>query len=292
MFPLSGYFSQEQNIPSQQTIPSQNIPHSAPQQPIHNNKHSSRKNSPPNSVHPPHRRKKQSNKINRKKIDQAIAFSAFSVEEDHQGNPECANDLYFLALEQLLEAFPFQNDQSRRVLFLNNLKAFLERTGLIKEISGMAQTTIPQFTNECDCTLPRQNRQNRQNREKGVSDLITNAVVTSAVALKQSPIPDAITATVNYTTKIIRNIDEAYELQDKAWKISKTGINFALELDQHYNVHEKVGNFCFTTFAAIMKAGIAYKDSPSYSQLNELRKQEFFDNDDSTCIITEGCEEL
>lgn len=67
-----------------------------------NKRSSVSESSPPSS----YRRKRLSNKINRKKIDQSIAFSAFSVEEDHQGNPECASDLYFLALDQFLESFP------------------------------------------------------------------------------------------------------------------------------------------------------------------------------------------
>lgn len=105
----------------------------------------------------------------------------------------------------------------------------------------------------------------------GISENIIQAAITSAVALKQSPIPDAISATVNYTMKKIQKIDETYGLQDKAWEISRTGINLALEIDQQYNVHEKVGNALFTGLAAAMKAGIAYKDSPSYREIRKMK---------------------
>ncbi|GBB86351.1 hypothetical protein RclHR1_12780005 [Rhizophagus clarus] len=105
----------------------------------------------------------------------------------------------------------------------------------------------------------------------GISKNIIQAAVTSAVALKQSPIPDAISATVNYTMKKIQKIDQTYGLQDKAWEISRSGINLALEIDQQYNVHEKVGNALFTGLAAAMKAGIAYKDSPSYREIQKMR---------------------
>jgi hypothetical protein len=104
-----------------------------------------------------------------------------------------------------------------------------------------------------------------------ISENIIQAAITSAVALKQSPIPDAISATVNYTMKKIQKIDQTYGLQDKAWEISRSGINMALEIDQQYNVHEKVGNALFTGLAAAMKAGIAYKDSPSYREIQKMR---------------------
>ncbi|CAH1762359.1 7796_t:CDS:2 [Entrophospora sp. SA101] len=96
---------------------------------------------------------------------------------------------------------------------------------------------------------------------------IIQAAITGAVALKQSPIPDAISATVNYTMKKIKNIDEVYGLQDKAWEISRSGINLAFEIDQQYSVHEKVSNILFTSMAAAIKAGVAYKNSPSYKEL-------------------------
>jgi len=106
-----------------------------------------------------------------------------------------------------------------------------------------------------------------------MSNQIIQAAITSAVALKQSPIPDAISATVNYTMKKIQKIDETYGLQEKAWEISRTGINLALEIDQQYNVHEKVGNAVFIGLAAAMKATIAYKDSPSYREMQRMKDE-------------------
>ena len=47
----------------------------------------------------------------------------------------------------------------------------------------------------------------------------------------------------------------------------------ALEINQQYNVHEKVGNALFTGIAAAMKAGIAYKDSPSYVSLTNYLQE-------------------
>ncbi|CAG8453667.1 15764_t:CDS:2 [Cetraspora pellucida] len=226
-----------------------------------------------------HQKKKLSNKLNRKDIDRAIAFCAYAVEEDHQGNPDCAMELYLLGLEHILQALPrwtekfllgkitslwgnfsdFEThaDQSRRNALKTKLIDFMDRTGLINEFSETENSST-----------------NQENNEPGSSKLSENiiqAAVTGAVALKQSPIPDAISATVNYTMRKIKVIDEAYGIQDKAWEISRSGINMALEIDQQYNVHEKVVNGLFLGLTAAMKAGIAYTDSPSYRELKKLQ---------------------
>jgi hypothetical protein len=119
----------------------------------------------------------------------------------------------------------------------------------------------------------RKSNENKKRDGPRISEHIIQAAITSAVALKQSPIPDAISATVNYTMKKIQKIDQTYGLQNKAWEISRSGINMALEIDQQYNVHQKVGNAFFVGIAAAMKAGIAYKDSPSYREIQRMQTE-------------------
>ncbi|CAG8650483.1 3324_t:CDS:2 [Dentiscutata erythropus] len=327
MLPLSGYFSQQENITSPDTNDLSSP--TAPQQPTHNSRrvahqkqqsvqknslstaiasnpevgnmgslittranlpspittsNNNRRNSGANvpasqslAVSHTHRRKKPSNKLNRKKIDQAIAFSAFAVEEDHQGNPDCALDLYLLGLEHMLEALPIHADQSRKEALVAKLRDFMDRTGLTEEVNENPNSKNGQVSSTSERS---------RTEGPGISQHIIQAAITSAVALKQSPIPDAISATVNYTMNKIKTIDEAYGLQDKAWEISRTGINLALEIDQQYNVHEKVGNALFVGLAAAMKAGIAYKDSPSYRDLKKMQMDYETTGNDNTLAIT------
>ncbi|CAG8543939.1 5271_t:CDS:2 [Acaulospora colombiana] len=338
MLPLGGYFSQKSSPQEPEgTLNQQNVPsstfnltsHSAPQQPTHSNKRSSRKTvqqqpqqqqkrqsfssaiastltvgSMASKKHSSaivdgahhQRRKRSSNKINRKKIDQAIAFSAYAVEEDHQENPDCALDLYFTALEQMLEALPIHADQSRRDALKNKLKEFMDRAGLTEEMmeSSISSSPSPDSNRDakkCECNSSARSPQSHDIKDSRISQHIINAAITSAVALKQSPIPDAVSATVNYTMRKIKNIDEAYGLQDKAWEISRTGINLALEIDQQYNVHQKVSNVLFTGLAAAMKAGIAYKDSPSYRELKKRCQYPTAVSSENsiTCSKTEEC---
>ncbi|CAH1757232.1 4080_t:CDS:2 [Entrophospora sp. SA101] len=255
MLPLVGIFGQnQQQSQKSDSVTTQAVPIQQ-QQLTHNNKHiqpraQQKQSTNFNSTYNPIRRKKPSNRMNRKKIDQAIAFSAFAVEEDHQGNHE------------------FHADQSRKDALKTKLRDFIDRAGLseemISESSDSKNPNLYQNNYHKSCCVDSDsfnkyhssncNNNNINNDDHhsndinnaGISDHIIQAAITGAVALKQSPIPDAITATVNYTMKKIKNIDETYGLQDKAWEISRSGINLAFEIDQQYNVHEKVGNVLFT----------------------------------------------
>ncbi|PKY38989.1 hypothetical protein RhiirA4_311988 [Rhizophagus irregularis] len=213
-----------------------------------------------------HRKKKSSNKINRKKVDEAITLSAFAVQADNQGNHDVAMDYYLTAIENMLDALPIHSNQSRKDALKNKLRDFMDREGLTDDF--MESTNASSAAKAAE-----REKYKSAFSTNAISENIIQAAITSAVALKQSPIPDAISATVNYTMKKIQKIDETYGLQDKAWEISRTGINLALEIDQQYNVHEKVGNALFTGLAAAMKAGIAYKDSPSYREIRKMKTE-------------------
>ncbi|CAJ0750071.1 11156_t:CDS:2, partial [Entrophospora sp. SA101] len=74
----------------------------------------------------------------------------------------------------------------------------------------------------------------------------------------------------NFEYQQLKILDKALDILievDKAWEISRSGINLAFEIDQQYSVHEKVSNILFTSMAAAIKAGVAYKNSPSYKEL-------------------------
>ncbi|CAG8717880.1 2190_t:CDS:2, partial [Funneliformis caledonium] len=186
---------------------------------------SSTPNAAPSSHHQQHssRRKKHSNKINRKKVDDAITWSAFAVEEDNQGNHDVAMEFYLKAIEDMLEAVPIHANQSRKDALKNKLRDFMDRSGLTDDFMESTNAFSAAKTAECE--------ESQSRSGANISQHFIQAAITSAVALKQSPIPDAITATMNYTMKKIQKIDETYGLQDKAWEISRSGMNLALGVD-------------------------------------------------------------
>ncbi|KAF9428226.1 hypothetical protein BGZ94_003047 [Podila epigama] len=98
-----------------------------------------------------------------------------------------------------------------------------------------------------------------------LGDTIINTAVESAIRLKQSPIPDVVRTCFRASRAILNKVDEKFHLQEKAWQISKQSIEKAMELDEQYAIHEVVSETFFATITGLVKAGIAYKETPSYA---------------------------
>ncbi|KAF9143720.1 hypothetical protein BGX30_014969 [Mortierella sp. GBA39] len=107
--------------------------------------------------------------------------------------------------------------------------------------------------------------QNNNNNGVGLGDTIISTAVHSAIRLKQSPIPDVVKSCLRTSKTIFNKVDERFHLQDKAWELSKNSIEKAMELDEQYAIHEVVTETVFATITGLVKAGIAYKESPSYT---------------------------
>ncbi|KAG0364766.1 hypothetical protein BGZ54_007179 [Gamsiella multidivaricata] len=99
----------------------------------------------------------------------------------------------------------------------------------------------------------------------GIGDTIISTAVHSAIRLKQSPIPDVVKSCLRTSKTIFHKVDERFHLQDKAWELSKQSIEKAIELDEQYAIHEVVTETVFATITGLVRAGIAYKESPSYT---------------------------
>lgn len=105
------------------------------------------------------------------------------------------------------------------------------------------------------------------NANAGLGDTIVSTAVHSAIRLKQSPIPDVVKSCLRTSKTIFHKVDERFHLQDKAWELSKHSIEKAIELDEQYAIHEVVTDTVFATITGLVKAGIAYKESPSYTEM-------------------------
>ncbi|KAF9292456.1 hypothetical protein BGZ68_005139 [Mortierella alpina] len=99
----------------------------------------------------------------------------------------------------------------------------------------------------------------------GLGDTIISTAVHSAIRLKQSPIPDVVKTCLRTSRTIFNKVDERFHLQDKAWELSKQSIEKAIELDEQYAIHEAVTETVFATLTGLVKAGIAYKETPGYA---------------------------
>ncbi|KAI1315663.1 hypothetical protein EDD11_000556 [Mortierella claussenii] len=107
----------------------------------------------------------------------------------------------------------------------------------------------------------------------GIGDTIISTAVHSAIRLKQSPIPDVVKSCLRTSKTIFHKVDERFHLQDKAWELSKQSIEKAIELDEQYAIHEVVTETMFATLTGLVKAGIAYKETPSYTAVKAAQTQ-------------------
>ncbi|KAG0264089.1 hypothetical protein BG011_007484 [Mortierella polycephala] len=98
-----------------------------------------------------------------------------------------------------------------------------------------------------------------------LGDTIISTAVESAIRLKQSPIPDVIKTCFHTTRTVISKVDKRFHLKDKAWRLSKQSIEKAIELDEQYAIHERMTETFFATLTGLVKAGIAYNETPGYS---------------------------
>ncbi|KAG0364994.1 hypothetical protein BGZ54_006961 [Gamsiella multidivaricata] len=113
-----------------------------------------------------------------------------------------------------------------------------------------------------------------------LGEAIVATAVESAIRLKQSPIPDAIKTCYHASRTIFSKMDERFHIQDRAWQLSKQSIEKAIELDEQYAIHEVMTETFFATVTGLVKAGIAYKETPSYSTVKALVTQQHQSQDE------------
>ncbi|KAF9327564.1 hypothetical protein BG006_009158 [Podila minutissima] len=212
-----------------------------------------------------------------------------------------AFELYLAAIATLMHALPIETcDPLRREAFESQLRSFLDddhmeptnkdRNNSLSDkklrrsrrrrhryhrdhatwlIDHYSSTTVhdvktgPKRPPSPDSRSRRRRRGHRRS-SSGLGNTIINTAVESAIRLKQSPIPDVIRTCLRISGAVLAKVDERFHLQEKAWDISKQSIKKAIELDEQYAIHEVVTETFFATVTGLVKAGIAYKETPSY----------------------------
>ncbi|KAG0083220.1 hypothetical protein BGZ93_006490 [Podila epicladia] len=212
-----------------------------------------------------------------------------------------AFELYLAAIATLMHALPIETcDPLRREAFESQLRSFLDdnhmeptnkdkdnnsrdkklrrsrrrrhryhrdqATWLIDHYSSTTvhdSKTAPHQPSSPDSRTRRRRRDHRRS-SAGLGNTIINTAVESAIRLKQSPIPDVIRTCLRISGAVLAKVDERFHLQEKAWQISKQSLEKAIALDEQYAIHEVVTETFFATVTGLVKAGIAYKETPSY----------------------------
>jgi hypothetical protein len=98
-----------------------------------------------------------------------------------------------------------------------------------------------------------------------LSDTLIQAAVSSAIALKQSPIPDLISGMFRSGFRVARSMDETYQLKDKLMGLGKASVAKAIEVDRTYQLHQKLGGAVLTGLSALTQATLAYRNTQGYA---------------------------
>ncbi|KAG0054716.1 hypothetical protein BGZ83_010611 [Gryganskiella cystojenkinii] len=227
--------------------------------------------------------------------------------DDEEGDD--AFELYLAAISTLMHALPIETcDPLRREAFENQLRGFLQdheldsadedntnekqrrrrrrhrhrrhhdqATNLIDQHALVLTSTTPITDQTSSHKSRRRTRRHRRGRHDGrintgstLGDTIITTAVQSAIRLKQSPIPDVIKTCLRTSRTILSRVDQRFNLQERAWQLSKQSIEKAIELDEQYAIHEVMTETFFATVTGLVKAGIAYKETPGYMSLKAL----------------------
>lgn len=64
----------------------------------------------------------------------------------------------------------------------------------------------------------------------------------------------------------LRAVDDSCQIRKRTWDIASHGIAKAAELDRQYEVHQMFSDALYTACTALIKAGIAYAETPGYKE--------------------------
>ncbi|KAL9552002.1 hypothetical protein MBANPS3_003998 [Mucor bainieri] len=201
----------------------------------------------------------QQNTIDKKQMEHAITLINVATDMNNSGNQQMAIDLYMMGLDKLMSALPLEDV---------TVKSALEKK--IAEMKTTHQLNIASAEELLDEKKSNGEKSSSENdtMRSQFSNLVINAAVMSAVALKKSPIPDAVSTVMNYAIDGMQVMDEKHQLRRRTWDLAASSVAKAVEIDRQYEIHQMVTGAFYTGFAAFIKAGVAYAETPGHHEAN------------------------
>ncbi|KAI9480843.1 MAG: hypothetical protein EXX96DRAFT_538076 [Benjaminiella poitrasii] len=199
--------------------------------------------------------------LNKKQIDEGISLIQMATEMNNihtnGKNKEISIGLYMMGLDKILTSLPVNTDPLLKSSLEKKLSEFKKRTGLLLIDDEEANSSKKQLSEK-----------EKNEALGGLSNLVIQAAVLGAVALKKSPLPDIMSRCLQMTKYSIIKIDQVCSIRERTINIAHYGIARAIEIDQHYEVHQFFAEVFYTTFTAVLKAGIAYSEYD-----NDIKKE-------------------
>ncbi|KAI7902823.1 uncharacterized protein BX663DRAFT_52338 [Cokeromyces recurvatus] len=176
----------------------------------------------------------------------------------------------------LIYLFLDKTDLSTKITIREKLQEVEERVAsTINSVTNKAyQATVSTTANDSKemskfssnnlSTVYMDEREDSMTRFKRFGQYIINVIVTCAILIKQSPLPDLISFIFGYIIQLFLWIDTQYHILEKAQDASIQCIKFGLEADERYHVHEFLTEGFYMLVTAGLKVAIAYKETPRY----------------------------
>ncbi|KAL7746997.1 hypothetical protein RI367_007610 [Sorochytrium milnesiophthora] len=226
---------------------------------------------------PHHYPQQQQPHMNKSAVDAGVYLMRRATEEDAKLNFTASYELFFAALDSFLFAMPIHLlTHERRLEIQSRLSAYVDKfaqaTG-VAVVEGEQYHAVeqPYIVTEpvsgddmsMHCSEYQYEPPAPQVPPPTLSDTVVAAAVAGAVALKQSPIPDAVSSALSLGLKSLQSIDSQYKLRDKLVGLGKAGVQTALQVDRQYGVHQRVGDAMLTGLTAFTQAAVAYRNAPA-----------------------------
>ncbi|KAI9498681.1 hypothetical protein BDB00DRAFT_754448 [Zychaea mexicana] len=184
--------------------------------------------------------------INSTLVGQSMTLIQIASEMQSSRQMTTALDLYMVALDKMMAALPLDTNPRAKRSLRDKLKEIKERYDL------------DQVEDDADIN--------------SISESIIHAAIACAVALKKSPIPDVVTSAMNYAVFSINTIDKILCVRERTWQLVSCGVAKLTQVDRHYQLHQMIAGAVYTSAMAIFKAGVAYTETPGYSEKKDHKE--------------------
>ncbi|KAI8991974.1 hypothetical protein BDF20DRAFT_847575 [Mycotypha africana] len=217
-------------------------------------------------------------KINKEKVEEGLALIKMAVEvynsstivttgsANNDSQYTMSIELYMMGLEKVLSSLPIDSN-----FFV---KSSLERklTELRKKHDLVIRAAQEENEQQNEHTRRKLTKEQQDQALNGLSNLIIQAAVLTAIALKKSPIPGLMSRLLEMMKYALIRLDETCSVRERTYNLTYAGLAKAIEMDEHFKVHQFFAEIFYTGCTAILKAGIAYAEckTDEDSQMKEI----------------------
>ncbi|KAG2230772.1 hypothetical protein INT48_001674 [Thamnidium elegans] len=192
--------------------------------------------------------------LDKKQVDDGISLLQMATQMNQETSGkhnQMSIELYMMGLDKILASIPIDSDSAIKVTLQNKLFEFKQRNGLVFTAVNLEKKPLTE--------------QEQKEALGGLSNLIIQAAVLGALAIKKSPLPGIMTRVLQIARDGLIKIDETCSIRERTLHITSAGLSKAIELDQHYEVHQFFAEIFYTGCTAVLKAGIAYAEEENQS---------------------------